>query len=153
GNINNSGTLSASGASGNGGSVIVAGGHNAANPSSVVNSGTIEAQGNGAAGQGGQVTITGDQITLTGGSTVDVSGQAGGGTALIGGGSHGTDPTVQDAQQTTVAAGANIDADAVTDGNGGNVVVWSGDTTFAGAISARGGANGGNGGSVEVSGH
>jgi filamentous hemagglutinin family protein len=153
GNINNSGTLSASGASGNGGSVVVAGGDNPATPSTVVNSGTIAAQGNGVAGKGGQATITGDQITLAAGSTVDVSGKAGGGTALIGGGPHGTDSSVQDAQQTTVAPGANIIADAITDGDGGNVVVWSGITSFAGYISAQGGANGGNGGSVEVSGH
>ena len=40
-----------------------------------------------------------------------------------------------------------------SDLNGGQVIIWADDTTtFAGAITARGGANGGNGGFVEISG-
>ncbi|MFJ6328791.1 MULTISPECIES: beta strand repeat-containing protein, partial [unclassified Rhizobium] len=46
-----------------------------------------------------------------------------------------------------------INADAVTTGHGGNVVLWSDDLTrFAGTITAKGGAVSGNGGEVEVSG-
>ena len=46
-----------------------------------------------------------------------------------------------------------IAADALTAGNGGTVVLWStGLTQALGAIAARGGAQSGNGGSVETSG-
>ncbi len=54
---------------------------------------------------------------------------------------------------TTVSQGALIDADAISAGNGGNVAVWSNDSTvFNGSITANGGAEGGNGGRIETSG-
>ena len=57
------------------------------------------------------------------------------------------------AQTTTIAAGAQLRADALTTGDGGTVVVWANDSTrFSGSISARGGDVSGNGGKVEVSG-
>ena len=53
----------------------------------------------------------------------------------------------------TIDAATTINASATSVGNGGKVIVWAdGDTTFAGTILARGGASGGNGGFVEVSG-
>jgi len=56
-------------------------------------------------------------------------------------------------QTTTIARDAELRADALASGDGGKVVVWSdGDTRFSGAISARGGAAGGNGGVAETSG-
>ena len=55
--------------------------------------------------------------------------------------------------RTTIEAGAIVSADALARGNGGTIVAWSdGETRFAGALSARGGADGGDGGLVEVSG-
>jgi hypothetical protein len=52
-----------------------------------------------------------------------------------------------------MAPQSSITADAITSGDGGKVIVWSDDTTRAyGSISARGGAQSGNGGFVEVSG-
>jgi hypothetical protein len=81
-----------------------------------------------------------------------VSGADGGGTALVGGNFHGSGPE-PDAATTTVASGAQIIADALDDGNGGNVAIWSDDSTiFNGSITAQGGALGGNGGYVETSG-
>src|SRR4029077_14101301 len=57
------------------------------------------------------------------------------------------------ALRTTVAEGATIDASALASGDGGKVIVWADDTTrFAGTLGARGGAQGGDGGFVEVSG-
>ena len=48
---------------------------------------------------------------------------------------------------------ATINAHAIRRGNGGKVAVWSnGETSFAGSISAQGGAAGGNGGKIETSG-
>jgi len=52
-----------------------------------------------------------------------------------------------------VEQGATIVADAITNGNGGQVAVWSdGTTVFNGSISAQGGSQGGNGGFIETSG-
>ncbi len=151
GHIANTGTLSANNSVGNGGSVTVNAGHTATSSSSFVNTGSIEAEGGH--GVGGRVEISGDHLTLASASVVDVSGLSGGGTALIGGGPHGTDAAVLDASQTSVAAGAVIDADAISSGRGGNVTLWGTDSMqFDGSITARGGGLSGNGGSVEVSG-
>jgi len=153
GNIQNRGTLAANNADGSGGTIVVDGGHNATAPATVINSGTIEARGDAAGTRGGTVEILGDNIALTEDATVDVSGESGGGTALVGGDSQGLNPAVPDAQQTTVDAGATIAANALINGNGGKVVVWADDiTVFGGQIAARGGAASGNGGSAEVSG-
>ncbi|MCM2287790.1 MAG: filamentous hemagglutinin N-terminal domain-containing protein, partial [Sulfuritalea sp.] len=107
-----------------------------------------------AVGSGGKVQLLGDQVALTSTARIDVSGVGGGGTALIGGDYQGKNPAVQNATLTTITAGATIRADALNKGDGGRVIVWSDDkTVFDGFISARGGANGGNGGFVETSGH
>ena len=46
-----------------------------------------------------------------------------------------------------------VAADAVVNGDGGQVILWADETTqFHGTITARGGAAGGDGGSVETSG-
>ena len=79
---------------------------------------------------------------------------AGGGTALIGGDEHGTNSAIPDADQTYLGPGATITADALTFGNGGKIILWGNESTQAyGTISARGGAQGGNGGLVETSAH
>ena len=146
--INNGGVVRATTVTHEGGAIYLRG-----NGGAVVNSGTLDASGSASGAKGGLVEVTGGNINLASGSDINVSGDAGGGTALVGGGSHGADPSVPDSQTTTVQQGATINADAITGGNGGKVVVWSdGTTTFSGQISARGGANGGNGGSAEVSG-
>src|SRR6202034_1739306 len=92
-------------------------------------------------------------VALTSGASVDASGDAGGGTILIGGSLHGAGPE-QNAQSASVAQGASIAADAITSGNGGTIVLRSeGATAFDGSISAQGGAERGNGGLVETSGN
>jgi hypothetical protein len=83
---------------------------------------------------------------------VDVSGQTGGGTVLIGGDAHGSNPAIQNAALTYVGPMAQIKADALQSGDGGKVIVWSNQQTqMYGDISARGGDQGGNGGFVETS--
>src|SRR5205814_4501252 len=100
---------------------------------------------------GGTVKVLGDKVGLFDGTRIDASGEAGGGTVLIGGNAHGSGPE-RNASQTIVAKDAAIDADAVATGDGGKVIVWSDRATkFHGAISARGGAASGNGGFAEVS--
>lgn len=114
--------------------------------------GTIDAVGAASDAKGGQVSVLGRSLALTEPARIDVSGQAGGGTALIGGNYQGAGPE-PNAVSTVVAAGASIAADAVIQGDAGTVVVWSdGHTGFAGQVSAKGGPSGGNGGLVEVSG-
>ena len=152
GNIQNSGTLAANNADGSGGTVIVDGGHNQTSPSTVINSGTITARGDAAGTAGGTVELLGDHVGLFGNALVDVSGEAGGGAALIGGDYHGANPNIQNAQATYVSPDAEIRADALLLGNGGKVILWSEDITrFYGTIFARGGSLGGNGGFVETS--
>lgn len=113
--------------------------------------GQVTAQGN--VGAGGSVKVLGDQVTLTSSAQIDASGATGGGTALVGGDFQGKNAAVQNARVTNVAQGATIKVDALGKGNGGKSVVWANDATvFYGNISARGGAQGGNGGNVEVSG-
>jgi filamentous hemagglutinin family protein len=103
---------------------------------------------------GGNVSVTGNSVALASTAKIDARGHSGGGTVKIGGGPHGTDPTIRNAQTTVVATGATIDASATTSGNGGNVTVWSDNSTaFGGAILAQGGALSGDGGWIETSGH
>ena len=138
------GTVTASGSQG--GAVIVQ-----AEAGTLLADGRIDAKG--AQASGGEVKLLGTQVGLVGAASVDASGAQGGGIVLAGGDYQGRNPEVQNAQATFVGSGATIRADAVQAGDGGKVVVWSDDTTrYHGAISARGGALGGNGGLVEVSG-
>lgn len=104
---------------------------------------------------GGRVYLVAERgnIALKTGSVIDASGANGGGTILVGGDSEGLNPDVPNASVVTIERGAAINADALENGDGGKVVVWGTDAaTFKGGISAKGGAQGGNGGNVEVSG-
>jgi filamentous hemagglutinin family protein len=114
-------------------------------------SGALEAKGT--AGPGGTLHVLGNLVGLTGSASLDASGEAGGGTVLVGGDFQGGNPQIPNAFRTYVGPDTSIKADAITGGDGGRVIVWSDDATRAyGAISARGGAQAGNGGFVEVSG-
>jgi hypothetical protein len=113
----------------------------------------LDASGVGAGATGGSVQVLGRNVGLFGSALVDVSGDAGGGIALIGGDFQGKNPDIINAQRTIVAPGASIDADARVAGDGGRVIVWAdGGTSFYGGISTRGGSVSGDGGFVEVSG-
>ena len=145
--INVGGTIEARTASMQNGKIVLSGAGG-----TVTVGGSLDASGTGKGETGGTVEVLGGAVDLASGASVDVSGSAGGGTALIGGNFHGAGPQ-PDAVSTTVSAGAVINADATVDGNGGNVAVWSNTTThYDGTITAKGGAEGGNGGTVETSG-
>jgi len=102
-------------------------------------------------GKGGQIIVTGRQIQLKA-AQIAASGANGGGKIEIGGSFQGKGP-VANALTTEIDANTTIDASATDHGRGGDVVVWSDDNTrFSGLILANGGANGGDGGTVEVSG-
>lgn len=146
--VNNDGVIQARSIENKNGVIRLDGGN-----AGVTNAGTLDASGKAAGQTGGSVTVVGDTVNLAGSSKIDVSGDTGGGTALIGGNYQGKGPE-RNATTTTVEQGATINADAITTGNGGQVVVWANDkTTFNGVISAKGGSQSGDGGSVETSGH
>ena len=113
--------------------------------------GTVEAKGIEASG--GTVHVLGNQVGVIDNARINASGETGGGTALVGGDYKGGNAEIQNASRTYFGRNATIAADAITGGDGGKVVVWSNDATRAhGSISAKGGAQSGHGGFVEVSG-
>ncbi|MFA5906782.1 MAG: hypothetical protein WC836_22825, partial [Desulfobacula sp.] len=119
----------------------------------VTNSGTLDVSGKNTGETGGTIKVLGEKTTLDGNAVVDASGDAGGGTILIGGNYQGKGPEAN-AKETTIGRDVKITADAIQTGNGGKVIAWADDkTTFNGSISAKGGALSGNGGFVETSGH
>jgi filamentous hemagglutinin family protein len=125
----------------------------------VVVTGRLDALGTQAGTAGGSMEVDGNgSIELATTSVLDVSGEAGGGTAAIGTtlarakGGPATASTLT-ANTVLIDQGALVSADALTAGNGGRVTVLSSaQTTFAGVITARGGSQSGNGGFVETSG-
>jgi filamentous hemagglutinin family protein len=115
-------------------------------------SGTLDASGAAAGQTGGAIVATGGAIALTA-ATLNASGDQGGGSILLGGGYQGKTATIADAATVSMASNVSLKADALTRGDGGQVVLWSrGETTALGSISAQGGALSGDGGSVETSG-
>ena len=144
--IKNSGEINASSVVNEGGRIFL----KASQDAYVDGDGRIVATGT----KGGRVEVLGNRVAVMDNAQIDVSGDNGGGTALIGGDYQGKSPDIQNATITYFGPKARIKADALKNGNGGKVIVWSDDTTRAlGAISARGGINGGDGGFVETSGH
>lgn len=113
----------------------------------IVFAGSLVASGN----KGGYVKILGNNIEFTSTASINVSGNLGGGEILIGGNYQGKGPE-KNAKNTFIAKGALLNADALTSGDGGKIIVWSdGNTKFSGSASAKG-VNG-NGGLIETSGH
>ncbi|MEZ5668476.1 MAG: filamentous hemagglutinin N-terminal domain-containing protein [Alphaproteobacteria bacterium] len=174
--INMDGVIQARSIQGRDGQIALVGGDGAG---AVQVAGTLDASGAEAGTAGGTVHVLGDAVALNAGADIDVSGPAGGGTALVGGSLQGganVGSGIQYARQDSVTtiiadsgfdaggyvptssiayvdAAAEIDASATDSGNGGTAVVWADDATaFFGMVAARGGANGGDGGLVEVSG-
>ncbi len=121
--------------------------------------GDVSATGVAPGTKGGQVVANATGAVRVGpGATVDASGDSGGGVIAIGttaaraiGGASVT-PTLV-AQSVTLSAGSRLSANARRRGAGGRIAVLSRNaTTQSGNISAAGGADGGDGGWIEVSG-
>ncbi len=131
-------------------------------------SGTVSASGKKTGTKGGTIVISGEDIRIVN-AAISAWGVDGGGKVMIGGDWGGGRPNtslvanqsatlegyaIPTATTLSVDAASTINASAINSGNGGKVVLWSdAQTTFAGTILARGGANGGNGGFVETSSH
>lgn len=112
-----------------------------------------EVSARGTDGKGGDIALLGDRVAIESGTTIDASGATGGGQILVGGDYQGKNAGVQNADRLFVGAGAELRADATERGNGGRIILWSEESTrYFGALSARGGLLGGDGGFAEVSG-
>ena len=101
--------------------------------------------------EGGNIYILGNTIGVLDKAQINASGMTGGGNIYIGGEylGGGTLPT---AETTVIDSDIIINADALLNGDGGEVIIWSDDyTNFLGTITARGGSESGNGGFVETS--
>ncbi|OIN03681.1 hypothetical protein A9236_01960 [Polynucleobacter sp. QLW-P1DATA-2] len=131
------------------------------------NSGYI--QTNGGAGLGGTIAQSGLISTSLIGATLESNGQQGGGNIVTGRdfqasplpGSAAQDAllpslssviTVPTSQLTTVDANSILSANAISSGNGGNVLVWGDSNSIAGTLSAKAMGATGNGGFIETSG-
>ena len=142
--VKNSGTLSASSATTQGGRVFL----KASQDAYVDGNGRITTTGT----KGGSVEVLGDRVAVMDNAAIDASGTNGGGTVLIGGDYQGKNAAIQNSTITYFGPNASINANATDNGNGGKVIVWANDTTRAyGSIEAKGGPNGGNGGFEEDS--
>ncbi|MDD5711932.1 MAG: filamentous hemagglutinin N-terminal domain-containing protein, partial [Smithellaceae bacterium] len=145
--VNNAGVIEAKSVAEQNGEIILS-----ADAGNVISSGTLDVSGYDTGEKGGSVKILGENVGLVGQAVVDASGDAGGGKIVIGGDYHGAGPD-PNAAHSYVGGNARIEADAITTGDGGKIVIWSDEgTSYYGSISARGGAVSGNGGFVEVSG-
>ena len=139
--INQSGTIEALGSKEENGRIFLV-----ADGGSAMHSGTLTAKG-------GTVHLLGDQVGVLEEGKIDVSGDCGGGEVLIGGDFQGKNDQIQNATLNVVMEGAEIYADALENGDGGRVIIWSDETTvMQGAVFARGGKQSGDGGFVEASG-
>ncbi|NEP42398.1 MAG: filamentous hemagglutinin N-terminal domain-containing protein, partial [Okeania sp. SIO2H7] len=100
---------------------------------------------------GGEVNIIGSRVGILN-ANINADGINGGGDVFIGGDFQGSD-RLPASQQTVINNSSFISANALENGSGGRVIIWSdGTTRFNGNISATGGVNFGDGGFVEVSG-
>lgn len=116
---------------------------------SVIVGGTLDASNAG--GRGGDIAVTGQDVGLFG-ATVDASGTTGGGTIKIGGDAGGQGDTRR-SDHVFVDRASVVRADAYDSGDGGRITFWGTNAMrLAGAVSARGGVNGGDGGFIETSG-
>jgi len=109
----------------------------------VTNYGTIDVSAGEAGAAQGQVTLAGQYVGHAGTILARGADNAQGGRVLL-----------TSSDMTIVTSTGAIDTSGVGNSSAGNVVVWSdNDTIFSGSIIARGGAAGGDGGNVEVSGY
>ncbi|MFB4391379.1 MULTISPECIES: beta strand repeat-containing protein [unclassified Pseudomonas] len=146
--VNNEGVIEARSLGQRNGRIVLDGGDSGV----VASSGAMDVSGRGAGERGGAVTMTGEYVGLFDQARIDASGSQGGGTVLLGGDYQGSGPLHQ-ANATYMGKDASVHADALDQGDGGKVILWSRDSTrFEGAISVIGGGEQGRGGLVETSG-
>lgn len=147
-NITHTGIIRADVNSGNAGNIEL----HAKNKTELREDALISAQAR-ASGSGGDVKVLGDKIGLFDNAQINASGANAGGRVLVGGDRQGLNNHVRNADFLFLGEQTRIFADALVDGNGGKVITYANDTgRFYGALYARGGELGGDGGFIETSG-
>lgn len=113
-----------------------------------IQAGSVHSTQNG--GFGGTSLFIGNEIHFHSPSIVNVSGENGGGTVWVGAlEKKFITPSNQTVQ---IDSGALIRADALIEGNGGSVLIFSSNkNNYYGFTSAKGGLNSGHGGKIEIS--
>lgn len=112
------------------------------NADKVNESGTLDVSSTKTAGK---IQITGDDIHILGIADLLATGDLGGGEILVGGSWQNSIPTIRQAVNTTIDYGANLDASANLNGDGGMIVAWSdiynplSNTRVSGGLYAAGG--------------
>jgi hypothetical protein len=112
--------------------------------------GGLDASQSAPGSRGGEISVTGERVEIAD-ATLDASGQTAGGRIRVGGDFRGTGDLAR-AQTTIVNNASVLRADSAnTDGQGGQIIVWSDNITgFYGSASVNGGVNG-QGGFIETS--
>ncbi|PKG37157.1 beta strand repeat-containing protein, partial [Psychromonas sp. Urea-02u-13] len=146
-NVTSSGELRADSTVGDAGSIEL----NSRDKTLLTDNSMTSAQGLNS-GKGGEIKVLGGSVGLFDQSVVDVSGVEGGGQVLIGGDYRGENIQVTNASGTFVAKDVVINADAISAGDGGEVIIWADKSAKVyGTINAKGGVQSGDGGFVETS--
>ena len=150
--INNEGIVEARGLVEKNGVIVLSGGNNGL----VEVGGLLDASGQAANNitsqtgggilQGGSITVSGAQIQVNSNAVLNAAGDAGGGVIAVG--------DKQNTQQTSIQAGATLNAQTLDHGNAGSIAVLasleSGAVSVAGQLDASAPKQG-NGGSIETS--
>jgi filamentous hemagglutinin family protein len=147
--VENSGVITTSGFTRDGGTIILTA---AGDGSRAGAGGVLHAAGADAGLAGGTIEVTAETVLVESGANLDVSGHAGGGVIHIGGGYQGKGE-LANATTTIVQTDALLSATGADSGDGGEVIVWADDYTFFGGLAdVRAGVLRGNGGFTETSG-
>jgi filamentous hemagglutinin family protein len=103
---------------------------------------------------GGSIQVlSAGNVALEPSAQLLASGDAAGGTILVGGDYQGANSEIVNAKNTNVSSGVLLEVNARVNGDGGKAIVWADNATYyAGNLQAKGGEQGGNGGFGETSG-
>lgn len=113
--------------------------------------GKLDVSGNDAGESGGDISVLGYNILIDEGAELNASGETGGGNVRVGGNYLGQGP-LPNANAVLMGPDSSIYADAVTSGDGGEIILWSDNyTSVWGGLYARGGSESGDGGLIETS--
>ncbi len=136
--INVTGIVEARSARVENGEIVIDGGENGI----VSVNATLDVSGQAADAKGGTIKVLGEKVGLFENARLDASGDAGGGTVLVGGNYQGKGPEAN-AKMVYMDARAVIDASSAL-ADGGRVILWSDEATRnAGHIDVSGAVNGG----------